>query len=198
MNRRNKAILLALSILIILSSSTLVDATKYYTMDDGHHGGTYGSSTSHSVQQEEARVYADAPFGPVEGWAWLAVEVTLSSSERVDMDAEAYLTAYLNTWGSGSAEIHVYFRCIDPDDFSIEWGSEVWDHDEASGGDEPWDDEKISDDFTDGDFPMSTPSGTWLFVVHFEFDGSWGARLQRSSSDTGKAILEVDTITVSY
>jgi len=198
MRNRSKAVLLVLSLLVLMSCSTLVDATTYYSIDEGAHGGMYGSSTSHSTSEKEARISANAITTWVEGWAWLAVEVTLSSSEEVSMDSVADLTAYLETGFFGSTELRVCFRCIDPDTYAIEWTEEVWDYSMSGIDSYSWNDDRISDDFTLNNFPVSTPEGTWLFVVHYEFDGHSGALLQKSSSDSSKSILEVSSITVSY
>ncbi len=184
-----KKYVLVLSLILMLSCATLVNGTTYTTMDDGHHGGGWGTSTYHSTSTKVCEVSVHSIIIVTQGWAWLGVELELESTESISMDASLELTGYMT-----GGELRIFFRCINAETFQIQWGEEVFDQDTTYA----WDEENIDDDLNLNNFPRSTPSGTWLFVVHFEYDGWLFSYLQKASGNSGRAILEVASITITY
>jgi hypothetical protein len=180
--------LFVLSLILLLNCSTLVNATTYTSVDEGLHGGTYGSNTYHSTANKVEEISVSAPFFEVHGWAWLGVELELDSSESVSMSASLSLTGYMN-----GGLLRIWFRCIDTEDYyDIEWENCVYDKTTAY----TWTDDTLTLDLNN--FPETTSSGTWIFLVHYEFYGSWGQKLQLTSADTGRSVLEIASITITY
>jgi hypothetical protein len=165
--------------------------------DGGDYWYGYGGNANDNPVDGCCEIYMFAVGINSEVACWIGSDITFYSTKSVSMDADLSIKGYTGTtWPFGVGILRIYLECRYTSDGSVRWTVLVWSDTRSAGQTHTFNDYEPTLDT--GDFPVSTPAGSYHFCVRFDFIGCWGARFQWSSGSATRGKLYVDSITVTY
>jgi len=165
--------------------------------DDGDYWYGLGGGANDYPSYGRCEIYMFAAGANSEVWCWIGSDITFYSTKSVSMDAELRVKGYTaTTWPWGQGILRIYLECRYTSDDSLRWTVQVWSDTRSAGQTHTFD--YFEPPLDTGDFPVSTPAGSYYFCARFDFIGCMGARFQYSSGSETRGKLYVDSITVTY